>query len=137
LGPEGDTYADEFATLEKHWNDFDFFYLHIKQTDLAGEDGDFDRKVRIIEEVDSLMPRLMNLSPDVVIVCGDHSTPALLKGHSWHPVPVMLYSPFVRADDIPEFGERSCAQGSLGILPAKDMMTLALANAQRLLKFSA
>ena len=108
LNTEGGTYADEFAALEKHWNDFDFFYLHIKQTDLAGEDGDFDRKVRIIEEVDSLMPRLMDLSPDVVIVCGDHSTPAALKGHSWHPVPVLLYSPFVRADDIPEFGERSC-----------------------------
>jgi 2,3-bisphosphoglycerate-independent phosphoglycerate mutase len=137
LNTAGDTYADEFATLEKHWNDFDFFYLHIKQTDLAGEDGDFDRKVRIIEEVDSLIPRLMNLSPDVVIVCGDHSTPAALKGHSWHAVPALLYSSFVRADDIPEFGERSCLQGSLGILPAKDMMTLALANAQRLLKFSA
>jgi 2,3-bisphosphoglycerate-independent phosphoglycerate mutase len=137
LNTEGGSYADEFATLAKHWHDFDFFYLHIKQTDLAGEDGDFDRKVRIIEEVDSLIPGLMDLSPDVVIVCGDHSTPASLKGHSWHPVPVLLYSPFVRADDIPEFGERACMHGSLGILPAKELMTLALANAQRLLKFSA
>ncbi len=89
LSVEGGTAADEFTTLEKHWNDFDFFYLHVKETDLAGEDGDFSRKVNIIEEVDSLIPRLMALQPDVVIVCGDHSTPAALKGHSWHPVPVI------------------------------------------------
>jgi 2,3-bisphosphoglycerate-independent phosphoglycerate mutase len=134
---EGGTAADEFATLEKGWNDFDFFYLHIKETDLAGEDGDFARKASIIEKVDALMPRLMALKPDVVIVCGDHSTPALLKGHSWHPVPVLLYSQFVRADNIPEFGERACLHGSLGTFPAKDVMPLAMANALRINKFSA
>jgi 2,3-bisphosphoglycerate-independent phosphoglycerate mutase len=133
----GATFADEFSTLEKHWNDFDFFYLHIKQTDLAGEDGDFDRKVSILEEVDALIPPLLALQPDVLIVCGDHSTPAPLNGHSWHPVPLLLHSPHVRADDIPEFGEHACARGSLGTFPAKDLMTLALANAMRLLKFSA
>jgi 2,3-bisphosphoglycerate-independent phosphoglycerate mutase len=137
LKVDGDTVADEFATLEKNWHDFDFFYLHVKQTDLAGEDGDFCRKVGVIEEVDALMPRLMALQPDVVIVSGDHSTPAALKGHSWHPVPTLLYGKYVRADDIAEFGERACARGSLGVLPAKDIMPLALANAQRLAKFSA
>ena len=137
LKVDGDTVADEFAALEKSWCDFDFFYLHVKQTDLAGEDGDFGRKVRVIEEVDALMPRLMALQPDVVIVTGDHSTPAALKGHSWHPVPTLLYGKYVRADDIAEFGERACARGSLGVLPAKDIMPLALANAQRLAKFSA
>ncbi len=137
LRVDGDTVADEFAALEKNWHDFDFFYLHVKQTDLAGEDGDFCRKVRVIEEVDALMPRLMALQPDVVIVSGDHSTPAALKGHSWHPVPTLLYGEYVRADDIAEFGERACARGSLGVLPAKDIMPLALANAQRLAKFSA
>ena len=80
LPVEGGTAADEFTTLEKHWNDFDFFYLHVKETDLAGEDGDFARKVKVIEEVDNLIPRLMALHPDVVIVCGDHSTPAALEG---------------------------------------------------------
>jgi 2,3-bisphosphoglycerate-independent phosphoglycerate mutase len=135
LPVEGGTAVDEFATLEKHWNDFDFFYLHIKETDLAGEDGDFSRKVGIIEEVDSLLPRLMALRPDVVIVSGDHSTPALLKGHSWHPVPALIYSQTVRADGIAEFGERACARGSLGLLPAKDIMPIALANAQRIMKW--
>jgi len=137
LPVEGIQLADEFSTLEKKWNEFDFFYLHIKNTDLAGEDGDFARKVGIIEEVDSLMPRLMALKPDVVIVSGDHSTPAALKGHSWHPVPTLVYGRYVRPDGIAEFGERACGRGSLGILPAKHIMPIALANALRLVKFSA
>lgn len=135
LQVEGNTFVDEFQTLEKHWNDFDFFYLHIKDTDLAGEDGDFDRKVKIIETVDQLMPRLLALHPDVLIVGGDHSTPALLKGHSWHPVPTLIYSNCVRADNIAEFGERACSRGSLGVVPAKSIMPLALANAGRIMKW--
>lgn len=137
LKVEGETVADEFTTLEKHWNDFDFFYVHIKKTDSAGEDGDFARKVHVIEEVDAQIPRLLALHPDVVIVTADHSTPALLKSHSWHPVPVLLYSKFVRADGIAEFGERACARGSLGRLRAQELMPIALANAQRLTKFGA
>jgi 2,3-bisphosphoglycerate-independent phosphoglycerate mutase len=137
MSVEGSSAADEFTTLEKSWNDFDFFYLHIKETDLAGEDGDFARKVKIIEEVDSLMPRLMALDPDVVIVSGDHSTPAVLKGHSWHPIPTLVYAKYARTDGMAEFGERACRQGSLGCLPAKHIMPIALANAQRLTKYSA
>ncbi|MGE5224728.1 MAG: 2,3-bisphosphoglycerate-independent phosphoglycerate mutase [Omnitrophica WOR_2 bacterium] len=137
LQVNGDTVADEFTTLEEFWNDFDFFYLHIKKTDTAGEDGDFWRKVSAIEEVDALLPRLLALNPDVVIVGGDHSSPAVLKSHSWHPVPLLLYSRYVRADGISEFGERACARGSLGLLPAKDVMKIALANALRITKYSA
>ncbi len=135
LPVEGTLVADEFASLEKHWNEYDFFYLHIKNTDIAGEDGDFARKVSIIEEVDQLMPRLMALDPDVIIVSGDHSTPAVLKGHSWHPVPILVYGRYVRADGIAEFGERACLHGSLGVLPANHIMPIALANAQRLAKY--
>jgi 2,3-bisphosphoglycerate-independent phosphoglycerate mutase len=137
LNVGGHTIEDEFATLERNWRAFDFFYLHVKQTDTAGEEGDFARKVRAIEEVDALLPRLMALGPDVVIVSGDHSSPAVLKSHSWHPVPTLLYGKYVRADGIAEFGERACARGSLGVLPAKDVMPIALANAQRLAKFGA
>ncbi|MCL4394640.1 MAG: 2,3-bisphosphoglycerate-independent phosphoglycerate mutase [Chloroflexi bacterium] len=133
----GDTIADEFTTLEKNWNDFDFFYLHVKKTDSSGEDGDFARKAHVIEELDAQIPRLMALKPDVVIVGGDHSTPALLKSHSWHPVPVMLYSKFVRADGIAEYGESACARGSLGRLRSNELMPIALANAGRLTKFGA
>jgi 2,3-bisphosphoglycerate-independent phosphoglycerate mutase len=137
LPVEGETIADEFTVLEKCWNDYDFFYIHVKKTDSAGEDGDFARKARVIEELDAQLPRLMALKPDVVIVGGDHSTPALLRAHSWHPVPVMIYSKFVRADGIAEYGERACARGSLGRLPSKDLMPIGLANAQRLTKFGA
>jgi 2,3-bisphosphoglycerate-independent phosphoglycerate mutase len=137
LKVEGTMLQDEFELLEKNWNNFDFLYLHIKDTDLAGEDGDFPRKVRVIEEVDSLIPRVLALNPDVVIVSGDHSTPAALKSHSWHPVPTLIYSKSVRADGIAEFGERVCSHGSLGVFPAKHIMPIALANAQRLSKFSA
>jgi 2,3-bisphosphoglycerate-independent phosphoglycerate mutase len=134
---DGVSTADEFKALEQHWNGFDFFYLHIKNTDLAGEDGDFLGKVNVIEEVDGLIPRMMALQPDVVVVGGDHSTPAVLKGHSWHPVPTLIYSKYVRADGIAEFGESACARGSLGILPAKNIIPIALANAGRIIKWSA
>ena len=135
LPVEGGMVADEFTALEKYWNEFDFFYLHVKNTDIAGEDGDFARKVSVIEEVDGLMPRLMALRPDVVIVSGDHSTPAVLKGHSWHPVPMLMYGKYVRADGIAELGERACLRGSLGMLPAQYIMPIALANAGRLAKY--
>ena len=137
LGIDGDAIADEFTTLEKNWNEFDFFYLHVKKTDTCGENGDFAGKVHVIEEVDALMPRLLALQPDVLIVSGDHSSPAVLKAHSWHPVPTLLYSRFVRADGIPEFGERACTRGSLGVLPAKDVMPISLANAGRIAKYGA
>jgi 2,3-bisphosphoglycerate-independent phosphoglycerate mutase len=133
----GDTLQDEISALENHWNEFDFFYIHVKKTDTAGEDGDFFRKVQAIEEVDALIPRILSLKPDVVIVSGDHSSPAVLKSHSWHPVPTLLYARYVRADGIAEFGERVCAHGSLGVLPAKDIMPLALANAGRISKYGA
>ncbi len=137
LDASGDTIADEFAKLEECWHDFDFFYLHVKKTDTFGEAGDFEGKVRAIEEVDALMPRLIALKPDVVIVTGDHSSPAVLKSHSWHPVPMLMYANHVRADGIPEFGERACARGSLGILPAKHILPIALANAGRISKYGA
>ncbi|HNR02217.1 MAG TPA: 2,3-bisphosphoglycerate-independent phosphoglycerate mutase [Anaerolineaceae bacterium] len=137
LPVEGVRIEDEFTTLEKYWEQFDFFYLHIKQTDTHGEDGDFDRKVKVIEHIDSQIPRVLALKPDVLLITGDHSSPAILKSHSWHPVPAMLYGKNVREDNIPEFGERACTRGSLGIMPAKDFMPLLLANAGRVAKYGA
>jgi 2,3-bisphosphoglycerate-independent phosphoglycerate mutase len=133
----GGTIAEEFDTLARHYSDFDFLYLHIKQTDSAGEDGDFERKVEVIEEVDALLPRLLALEPEVIVVTGDHSTPALLKAHSWHPVPLLLYSRWCRPESVHEFSERACALGALGRFPATQVMPLALAHALRLEKFGA
>lgn len=137
LPVEGVNIEDEFSTLEKYWDQFDFFYLHIKQTDTHGEDGDFHRKVKVIEHVDTQIPRILDLKPDVVLITGDHSSPAILKSHSWHPVPALLYGKHVREDNIPEFGERACARGSLGTMPAVDFLPLLLANAGRIAKYGA
>lgn len=135
LDVDGVEIRDEFSALEKYWQDFDFFYVHIKQTDTFGELGDFDAKVKVIEEADRQFARLMALNPDVVIIGGDHSTPAVLQSHSWHPVPLLLYGRYVREDGIDEFGERACSRGSLGTIPAKEVMALALANAGRVAKY--
>ncbi len=137
LNIDGSTLNDEFSALEKNWENFDFFYLHVKKTDTFGELGDFDGKVKAIEEVDSFIPRILALKPDVVVVGGDHSSPSVLKSHSWHPVPTLMYSAFVNADGLPEFGERACARGSLGTIPATHIMPIALANAQRIAKYGA
>jgi len=134
----GETLEEEFDTLEKNWKDYDFFYVHVKKTDSAGEDGDFNRKMSIIEHVDTLVPRIMKLKPDVLVVTGDHSTPALLKSHSWHPVPVLLWSRYARSDSVTCFCEKACTGGGLGAaIPATNLMPLALANALRLEKFGA
>jgi len=133
----GESFRDEIAVAAQNWDRYDFFFIHLKKTDSSGEDGDFERKVRVIEEYDRDVPELLALNPTVVVVTGDHSTPSLLRSHSWHPVPVLLYSPHCRSDDVAEFSERSCARGALGRFPGKDIMRLALANALRLTKFGA
>jgi 2,3-bisphosphoglycerate-independent phosphoglycerate mutase len=138
LKVEGDRPEDEFAALAKGWNDFDFFFVHIKKTDSRGEDGDFAAKSAVIEAVDSALPKLLELGPSVLAVTGDHSTPAKLKTHSWHPVPFLLWAPAtVRTDDQTQFGESACSRGGLGTFLATDAMPLMLAHALRLEKFGA
>ncbi len=128
---------EEMRILDDCYNAHDFFYIHVKGADSAGEDGDFRRKVGVIEEVDSYLPQLLKLKPDVIVVTGDHSTPALLKGHSWHPIPVLLHSPWCRTDATKEFSESACILGGLGRIPSTDIMPLAMANALKLTKFGA
>lgn len=134
----GKTIADQMEVVKSHWENFDFFFIHYKYTDSSGEDGDFGRKVAMIEALDAEIPKLTALRPDVLIVTGDHSTPSRLKSHSWHPVPLLLHAPAtVRPDLVETFGERPCLQGGLGRLLAKDIMPLAMAHAGRLQKFGA
>ena len=123
--------------LEQQIDDFDFFFLHVKGTDKAGEDGDFDRKVRVIEEVDAIVPRLLAAGPDVMIVTGDHSTPALMHSHSWHPVPFLLHGGPARNERATSFGETACLGGSLGHRHSWELMPLAMARAGRLAKYGA
>lgn len=134
----GDQPADEFAAVKEIWDDYDFFFIHIKKTDSMGEDGNFEGKVGIIESVDQALPALLDLKPDVLMITGDHSTPCLLRSHSWHPVPFLLWAPAsVRPDDQQTFGERACARGGLGTFPATDTIPQALAHGLRLEKFGA
>jgi 2,3-bisphosphoglycerate-independent phosphoglycerate mutase len=134
----GEYPTDEFAALGKVWNDYDFFFVHIKKTDSNGEDGNFAGKVKVIESVDQALPELMKLKPDVLVITGDHSTPAKLKTHSWHPVPYLFWAPAsVRPDDQTQFGERSCARGGLGTISSLESMPLMMAHALRLIKFGA
>jgi 2,3-bisphosphoglycerate-independent phosphoglycerate mutase len=133
----GEALEEEVETLRAHFANYDFFFVHVKKTDSAGEDGDFERKVSIIEYVDELVPTILGLEPEVLIVTGDHSTPALLKSHSWHPVPTLLHSRYCRADQTDEFSERGCSRGALGRFLAIDLMPIAMANALRLAKYGA
>jgi 2,3-bisphosphoglycerate-independent phosphoglycerate mutase len=136
--PASHDLEEEFDLLKREWDNHDFFYVHVKRIDSAGEDGDFDRKVKLIEKTDSLIPRLMELNPDVVVITGDHSTPARMAYHSWHPVPLLIWSKFCRPDEVETFGERACMRGGLGPrLPGMDIMPIALANARRITKFGA
>lgn len=134
---QAQTLSEQIDVLAANWSSFDFFFLHFKYTDSTGEDGNFQNKVRRIEELDAAMPRVMALNPTVLIVTGDHSTPSLLKSHSWHPVPTLLYSACCRSDDCQTFSERESVRGGLGQFEAKYLMPLALANAGRLGKYGA
>jgi 2,3-bisphosphoglycerate-independent phosphoglycerate mutase len=135
---EGEYPADEFAAVATHWDQYDFFFIHIKKTDSMGEDGNFDGKVKIIESVDQALPKLLDLKPDVLVITGDHSTPAKLKSHSWHPVPWLLWAPESHMPDVQaRFGERACAQGGLGTFPATDTLPLMLGHALKIGKFGA
>lgn len=133
---EGDI-KDEIRFLKRKYNEYDFSLLHFKKTDSYGEDGNFKGKVVAIEEFDKLLPEILQLKPDVLIITGDHSTPSLMKTHSWHPVPVLIKSPYVLGGTCDGFSERECLKGELGIFPTINLMPLALANAGRLKKFGA
>ncbi len=128
---------EEVDFLKKNYGNYDFFFLHIKKIDSYGEDGNFEGKALKIEEFDKILPEILSLNPDVLIITGDHSTPSILKAHSWHPVPILLKSPFVLGGLCNAFTERECLKGELGIFPTSNLMALALSNAGRLKKFGA
>ncbi len=133
----GESIADELVTLQEKYQDYDFFYLHIKKTDSYGEDGNFEAKVKVVEEVDHYLPALLELQPAVLVVTGDHSTPAALAAHSWHPNPFLLYSRYIRVDEVKHFSEKEFIKGGLGRFPAMDAMPLMLAHALKLNKYGA
>ena len=133
----GQTLESQMECLKKHWNEYDFFFIHFKYTDSTGEDGNFEAKVQRTEEFDAAVPSIMSLNPDVLVVTGDHSTPAKMKAHSGHPVPTLLVADMCRYDGSQEFGESACRVGGLGTFEAKYLMLQALSHAGRLEKYGA
>ena len=137
VAPCGKGIGEILDAVASRWSDFDFFFLHVKQTDQAGEDGDLGAKVAAIEAVDAALPRLLELGPEVLAVTGDHSTPAPMRAHSFHPVPVLLASPIAFADGARRFDEREALAGHLGTFPSRELLGLMLAHAGRLEKYGA
>jgi 2,3-bisphosphoglycerate-independent phosphoglycerate mutase len=137
IADAGKSLTDQVAALRREWMSGDFFFLHYKYTDSTGEDGNFAAKVARIEELDAAMSGISDLNPDVLLVTGDHSTPSLLKSHSWHPVPTLIVAKTCRPDASQSFGEGECSRGGLGQFLAKDLLPMALAHAGRLGKYGA
>ena len=133
--PTGMSFSNEVETLRAHYDAHDFFFIHYKPADTAGEDGDFDAKVRALEALDPLIPQIRELNPDVFMVAGDHATPAIMAAHSWHPVPFMLNSALTRGEGVASFDEKACGSGSIGRIPATNVMLLALSHSGKLTKF--
>jgi 2,3-bisphosphoglycerate-independent phosphoglycerate mutase len=133
----GATLESQVETLRRHWDEYDFFFLHYKYTDAAGEDGDFARKQQAIRDFDACVPSLVALQPNVIVVTGDHSTPATMAAHSWHPVPFLLRGDHARVDITTRFNEFECSRGGFGTFLAKEALPIAFAHAGRLTKFGA
>ncbi|SNZ15995.1 2,3-bisphosphoglycerate-independent phosphoglycerate mutase [Hydrogenobacter hydrogenophilus] len=134
---KAESLQEQIKLLKDLWENYDYFFFHIKKTDSYGEDGNWRGKIQVIEEFDGLIPEFLSLKPQVLVITGDHSTPSVLKGHSWHPVPVLLHSPYVLGRTSERFTERECLKGELGIFPAFKLMNLMLAHSLRLSKFGA
>ena len=138
IAASGSDLESGLRTVAARWSDFDFFYVHVKKTDSVAEDGDFDGKVALLQEVDAFVSSLRELAPDVLVVTGDHSTPSTMASHSWHPVPIVISSQWsIPTTEASEFSESGCRGGSIGEIPSTSVMALALAHARRLRKFGA
>jgi 2,3-bisphosphoglycerate-independent phosphoglycerate mutase len=135
--PKAADLDDQVGLLKSHWDDFDFFFVHHKPADSAGEDGNFEAKVAAIEALDGAIPAIAEQEPDVLVVTGDHATPSQLAAHSWHPVPALIWGPLVGRDAVSRFGERWCREGGLGRRPTMELMPIMLASAGRLAKYGA
>jgi 2,3-bisphosphoglycerate-independent phosphoglycerate mutase len=133
----GKSFGEALDLMEERWSDFDYFFVHVKGTDMAGEDGDLPAKAGAVEAVDVLLPRLLDLGPEVLAITGDHSTPAPMEAHSWHPVPLLLRSETCFVDECSRFTEAEAIRGAVGTIPSSDLMGLLLANAGKLAKFGA
>jgi len=134
-GPQ--TIEDQFERYLAEYDNYDYFFIHYKYTDMYGEDGNFAAKRKAIEDFDAALPTLLRKKPDVLAITGDHSTPCMIKGHSWHPQPVLLNAASSGSDKLERFTETGANSGSLGVFDAKYLIRLMQANARMFDKFGA
>jgi 2,3-bisphosphoglycerate-independent phosphoglycerate mutase len=134
-GPE--TIAQQFERYLAEFDNYNYFFIHYKYTDMYGEDGNFAAKKKAIEDFDAALPIFLQKRPDVIAITGDHSTPCALKGHSWHPQPVLLVSACSGSDKLERLTETGANVGSLGVFEAKYLIRLMQANAKMFDKFGA
>ncbi|MFM2295522.1 MAG: hypothetical protein RLZZ350_1935 [Verrucomicrobiota bacterium] len=134
-GPQ--SIKEQFERYLADYDKYDFFFIHYKYTDKAGEDGNFAAKKKAIEDFDAALPILLKKKPDVIAITGDHSTPCSMKGHSWHPQPVLLHSATSGSDKLERFTDTGANSGSLGVFEAKFLMRLMQANAKAFDKYGA
>ncbi len=134
---EGEMLDEKVSLFKEKFSLYDYFFLHIKKTDSYGEDGNFDAKVHHIEEFDKVLPDILSVNPSVIAITGDHSTPVKLKNHSWHPVPVLIWSEFIRMDEAKRFTENEALKGALGRFKGTELMPQLMAFALKFKKFGA
>jgi 2,3-bisphosphoglycerate-independent phosphoglycerate mutase len=131
------TISEQFERYLNEYDHFDFFFIHYKYPDKYGEDGNFAAKRSAIEAFDAALPILLKKKPGVLVITGDHSTPCAVKGHSWHPQPVLLHSAWSGSDKLQRFTETGANLGSLGVFEAKYLIRLMQANERMFDKFGA
>tara|TARA_Y100001936_G_C16094023_1_gene689821 strand:- start:14064 stop:15287 length:1224 start_codon:yes stop_codon:yes gene_type:complete len=135
--PKNQSIVSQVQALSDSYNKYEFFYLHVKKTDSYGEDGNYKKKIQIIEEFDKVVPKIQKIGFDVITITGDHSTPAKMKSHSWHPVPILINSKNSFYGNSQRFTEKECLKGTVGTLEAKNLLNIIFAHADMLNKFGA
>jgi 2,3-bisphosphoglycerate-independent phosphoglycerate mutase len=110
----------------------DFVIIHLAAAEKEGFRGGYYEKIKIIEELDLHIPKLLELNPPVLAVCGDHSCPSALGAITWHPVPLLIQARTVRYDMVQTFDEIACSAGALGSIFATELLALLLAHAGKL-----
>ena len=133
----GPTPKEAFQAYVDNYKKYTFFFIHVKKSDSYGESGQFENKVKVIEEVDAALPTLFEKMPECLVITGDHSTPVYMKSHSWHPVPLLIHSDVCGADQAKKFTENECNIGGLSTFPSRHLMNVILANAGKLSKYGA
>jgi len=118
----------------------DYVLLHVKATDVASHDGNAKQKIEIIEKIDSMLGYLLDnvdLRSTYLAVTADHTTSTATGHHEGDPVPIAITGPYVRYDNVIEYGERSCAEGGLSRIRGMDLMPILMNLLGKTSKFGA